>query len=236
VHIRDRQIVSAMLDNTLLISAAAVLAYSAWRREHPAKAALLSAPYVLAHYHWVRTHPGPCPYGQRFWVQIPHLLITPSRLREILAPQPGEHILEVGPGTGYFSLHVAQRLAPDGVLDILDIQSEMLNHTMHRASELRIPNIVPTQGDACALPYADNRFDAAYMNVTLGEIRDQMAALRELRRVLKPGGRLIVGEIFVDPHMVTFGSLRARAEAAGLQFMRRLGGRLGYFASFRAPQ
>jgi SAM-dependent methyltransferase len=236
VRIRDRQIVSAMLDNTLLISAAAVLAYFAWRREHPAKAALLSAPYVLAHYHWVRTHPGPCPYGQRFWVQIPHLLITRARLREILAPQSGERILEVGPGTGYFSLHVAQWLAPDGVLDILDIQSEMLNHTMHRAIELRIPNIVPTQGDACALPYADNRFDAAYMNVTLGEIRDQMAALRELRRVLKPGGRLIVGEIFVDPHMVTFGSLRARAEAAGLQFMRRLGGRLGYFASFRAPQ
>jgi protein-L-isoaspartate O-methyltransferase len=232
----NRPIVSVMLDNTLLIGGAAVLAHSAWRREHPVRAALLSAPYVLAHYHWVRTHPGPCPYGQRFWVQIPHLLITRARLREILAPQPGERILEVGPGTGYYSLHVAQWLTPDGVLDVFDIQSEMLNHTMRRASELRIPNIVPTQGDACALPYADNHFDAAYMNVTLGEIPDQIAALRELCRVLKPGGRLIVGELFVDPHMVTFGSLRARAEAAGLRFMRRLGGRLGYFASFRAPQ
>jgi protein-L-isoaspartate O-methyltransferase len=236
VRRRNQQIVSVILDNTLLISAAAVLAHSALRREHPVRAALLSAPYVLAHYAWVRTHPGPCPYGQRFWVQIPHLLITRARLREILAPQPGERILEVGPGTGYFSLHVAHWLAPDGVLHVLDVQSEMLNHTMRRASELRIPNIVPTQGDACALPYADSRFDATYINVTLGEIPDQIAALRELRRVLRPGGRLIVGEIFVDPHMVTFSSLRARAEAAGLRFTRRLGGRLGYFASFRAPQ
>ena len=56
------------------------------------------------------------------------------------------------------------------------------------------------------------------MTVTLGEVPDQDAALRELRRVLKPSGCLIVGEIFGDPHMVTFGPLRAGAEAAGLQF------------------
>ena len=72
------------------------------------------------------------------------------------------------------------------------------------------------------------------MTVTLGEVPDQDAALRELRRVLKPSGRLVVGEIFGDPHMVTFGSLRAGAEAAGLQFEQRLGGRLAYFARFHA--
>jgi ubiquinone/menaquinone biosynthesis C-methylase UbiE len=85
-----------------------------------------------------------------------------------------------------------------------------------------------------ALPYPDSTFDAAYMTVTLGEILDQDAALRELRRVLKPGGRLVVGEIFGDPHMVTFGSLRARAEEAELRFEQRLGGKLAYFARFHA--
>ena len=236
MHRRDQQIVSAILNNALLISAAAILARFAWRREYPVTAVLLSAAGVLAHFVWTRKRPRPCPYGQHFWVQIPHLLITRARLRELLTPQPGERILEVGPGTGYYSLHVAQWLAPDGVLDIFDAQPQMLNHTMRRASELGVTNIVPTQGDAYALPYADNCFNAAYIAVTLGEVPDQIAALRELRRVLKPGGRLVVGEIFLDPHMVTSGSLRANAEAAGLRFVRQLGSRLGYFANFRATQ
>jgi len=52
---------------------------------------------------------------------------------------------------------------------------------------------------------------------------------------LKPDSRLVVGEIFGDPHMVTFGLLRASAEEAGLRFEQRLGGKLAYFARFRAP-
>jgi hypothetical protein len=52
--------------------------------------------------------------------------------------------------------------------------------------------------------------------------------------VLRPGGRLIVGELFGDPHMVTLGSLQQRAEVAGLRFERRVGPKLGYFARFGA--
>jgi ubiquinone/menaquinone biosynthesis C-methylase UbiE len=166
---------------------------------------------------------------------VPHPFLTRARLRRILAPQPGERVLEVGPGTGYYSLDVAEQIAPDGVLDILDVQQEMLDHTMRKASERHITNIVPTHRDAQELPYPDETFDAAYMTVTLGEVPDQDAALHELRRVLKPSGRLIMGEIFGDPHMVTFGSLRAGAEAAGLQFEQRLGKRVAYFARFHTP-
>lgn len=190
---------------------------------------------VLAGALWWRKNPSACPYGQRFWVESPHPLITRKRLREVLAPQPGERILEVGPGTGYYSLDVAEWVSPGGQLDIFDLQQEMLDHTMRRAAERGISNISPTQGDVRQLPYADATFDAAYLTAVLGEIPDQHAALQELARVLKPNGRLVVGELFGDPHWVSPGRVRARGEAAGLRFARRSGSPLGYFALLRRP-
>lgn len=188
---------------------------------------------VVAYALWWRKNPSACPYALRFFVELPHPFITRARLREILAPRSGERVLEVGPGTGYYALHVAECLGPSGRLDVLDLQQEMLDHTTRRAAGPGVGNVVASQGDAQALPYPDGAFDAAYLTVVLGEVPDQEQALRQLRRVLKPGGRLVVGEVFPDFHMVPFGKLRARAEAAGFSFERRLGSRLGYFASFR---
>src|SRR5215213_8479691 len=108
----------------------------------------------------------------------------------------------------------------------------MLDHTMRRAVEHGISNLAPAQGDARRLPYPDASFDAAYLVAVLGEIPDQEAALRELARVLKPDGRLVVGELFGDPHWVRPGRLRMRAEDAGLLLERRSGSALGYFARF----
>lgn len=186
---------------------------------------------------WWREHrknPSACPYRQRFFLELPRPFVTRSRLWEILAPQPGEQVIEVGPGAGYYSLHVARWLEPDGILDVFDLQWEMLDHTVRRAREQGISNIVPNRGDVQALPYPNGAFDAAYLVATLGEVPDQEKALRELRRVLKPGGRLVVGEVFTDPHRVTFGTLLARAEKEGMPFERRLGGTLGYYARFAA--
>jgi ubiquinone/menaquinone biosynthesis C-methylase UbiE len=181
-----------------------------------------------------RKAPSACPYGLRFSLDLPHPFVTRSRLREMLSPQPGQRVLEIGPGTGYYSLHVARWLEPEGTLEVLDIQQEMLDHTMCRARTLGISNIVPIRGDAQALPYADGYFDSAYLAATLGEIPDQGHVLRELRRVLKRGGRLVVGEVLLDPHRVSFGDLRRLTEAAGLSYEQRVEGRLGYSASFRA--
>ena len=183
---------------------------------------------------WWRRHPSACPYGLRLSLRAPHPFITRRGLREILAPAPGERVLEVGPGTGYYSLDVARWISPGGILDVLDIQQEMLDHTARRAREQGILNVVPQRGDAQELPYPDATFDAAFLNFVLGEVPHGDAALRELRRVLKPGGRLVVGEALPDPHMVSFESLRRRAEAAGLRFERRSGGRPGYYALFTA--
>ena len=183
---------------------------------------------------WWRRNPSACPYSQRFWVQAPHPLITRERLRATLAPAPGERILEIGPGTGYYTLDLAEWVGPEGTLEILDIQREMLDHAMGRVGKRGLANVTPTQGDAQALPFGDASIDAVVLTTVLGEIPDQGAALREISRVLRPGGRLIVGELFGDPHYTSPGALRDRGEAAGLRFERRNGPPFGYFARLAA--
>ncbi|HZA89751.1 MAG TPA: class I SAM-dependent methyltransferase [Solirubrobacterales bacterium] len=194
----------------------------------------LAALAVIAVAWWWRKNPSACPYRQRFWVDAPHPLITRTRLREALGPEPGERVLEIGPGTGYYTLDLAEWVGSQGEVEIFDIQQEMLGHTMERARERGVSNVRATLGDARSLPYEDDSFDAVVLVTVLGEIPDQDAALREINRVLKPGGRLVVGELFGDPHMVTLGALRRRAEAAGLVFERHLGPKIGYFARLRA--
>jgi ubiquinone/menaquinone biosynthesis C-methylase UbiE len=179
---------------------------------------------------WWRKNPSACPYSQRFWVEAPHPVITRERMRDILEPTAGERILEIGPGTGYYTLELAEWVGHEGAVEIFDLQQEMLDHTIRRARERGLWNVNPTQGDAQKLPYDDDSFDAAILVATLGEIPDQDAALREVARVLKPGGRLIVGELFGDPHMVTIRSLERRAQTAGLRLDERSGPKLGYFA------
>lgn len=202
----------------------------------PGRVVLGAAAAVAGAALWWRRNPSACPYGQRFWVEAPHPLITRARLREILDAKAGERILEVGPGTGYYTLDLAEVVQPGGSLDILDLQQEMLDHTMKRAAERGLSNLSPARSDATAMPYEDGSFDAACLTTVLGEIPDQEAALRELARVLKPGGRLVVGELLGDPHYVRLGPLRLRASGAGLVYEHRLGRAPGYFARFRKPE
>jgi ubiquinone/menaquinone biosynthesis C-methylase UbiE len=192
----------------------------------------LAAAGTLASALWWRKNPSACPYGQRFWVEAPHPFITRKRLAEALEPRPGERILEIGPGTGYYTADLASRL-DGGTLEIFDIQQEMLDHAMRGVESRGLVNVRATRGDAQALPYEDESFDGAILVTVLGEIPDQEAALREIARVLKSGGRLVVGELFGDPHMVTSGKLRERAASAGLRFERRLGSPLAFFARLR---
>jgi len=179
---------------------------------------------------WWRKNPSACPYGQRFWVEAPHPIISRDRLYSILRPQAGERVLEIGPGTGYYTLDIAEWVGPDGRVEIFDLQQDFLDHTMSRAAGQGLRNVVPTQGDATSLPFGDASMDAVVLTAVLGEVPDTAAALREIRRVLRPTGRLIVGEIFGDPHFTTLASLRRQAGDAGLSSETHSGNWFAYFA------
>ncbi len=189
-----------------------------------------AAAATLAAALWWRKNPSACPYGQRFWVEAPHPIISRERLRAVLRPAPGERIVEIGVGTGYYSLDLAAWIAPGGTLELFDLQQKFLDHTMRAAAARGLANLVPTQGDATALPFEDATVDAAILTAVLGEIPEPVAALEEIRRVLKPDGRLVVGELFGDPHFTTLASLKRQAAEAGLTFEEHSGNWFGYFA------
>ncbi|MGN6664600.1 MAG: class I SAM-dependent methyltransferase [Solirubrobacterales bacterium] len=189
-----------------------------------------AAAATLAAALWWRKNPSACPYGQRFWVEAPHPLITRERLRSVLRPEPGERLLEIGVGTGYYSLELAEWVGPEGTLELFDLQREFLDHVMGAAGERGLRNLVPTQGDATSLPHEDGSLDAVVLTAVLGEIPDRAGALREIRRVLKPGGRLVVGELFGDPHFTTRANLQRLGTEAGLELVERSGNWFGYFA------
>jgi ubiquinone/menaquinone biosynthesis C-methylase UbiE len=189
-----------------------------------------AAAATLAAALWWRKNPSVCPYGQRFWVEAPHPIISRERLRSVLRPEPGERLLEIGVGTGYYSLQLAEWVGPDGTLELFDLQKEFLDHVMRAAEERALTNLVPTQGDATALPYDDASVDAVILTAVLGEIPQPTAALREIRRVLEPEGRLIVGELFGDPHFTTRASLKRMGTEAGFESTELSGSWFAYFA------
>jgi SAM-dependent methyltransferase len=181
---------------------------------------------------WSRGQPTPLPYMLRWELAIPR---PNGPLRRALAARQGERILEIGPGLGQHAVEVAGYVGPQGRVDVLDVQQEMLDATAARAERRAVRNVVVALATLSGrLPYEDASFDAAYIVTVLGEVPDREQTLAELRRVLKPGGRLIVGEIVIDPDFVPARQLCPMAEAAGLRLVRRFGPPFAYHAQFVA--
>jgi ubiquinone/menaquinone biosynthesis C-methylase UbiE len=151
-------------------------------------------------------------------------------LHALLAPCAGERVLEIGAGNGSYTLAVAAAVLPDGTVDILDAHPDQLAEAMRAAGRRGLPNVAPTLGDPRYLPFEAATFDAAYLVAALGDQPDATAALAEIRRVVRVGGRLVVGELTGDPHRVAPAQLGACAESAGLRVAHRVDGLLGYVA------
>ena len=213
---------------------AAVLALGRRRIGLAAVLALGAVGLGVASRRWSRVDKAPFPYSLRWILALPHPIST-ELLRRGIEPEAGQRILEIGPGTGRHAVQVARRVGPTGTLDILDVQQDMLDAAVQRGVGQGVSNIIPSRAQAGErLPYPDGRFDAAYLVTVLGEIPDPDVALRELHRVLRPGGRLAVGEVLLDPEYTSLRELRSRAEACGFRFVGREGSPFAYVARFDA--
>jgi ubiquinone/menaquinone biosynthesis C-methylase UbiE len=107
----------------------------------------------------------------------------------LLAPRPGERVLDLGTGTGRYAVAAAQRGAR---VTGVDASAAMLTVARARGQG---HNVAFVRAEAGRLPFPDGIFDAAVAVTSLCFVADPLAALREVRRVLVPGGRLVLGEL-----------------------------------------
>lgn len=128
--------------------------------------------------------------------------------------KPDARVLEVGPGSGYYSVEVAKRV-PNGSLTLVDIQPEMLELATRKLHQAGIQNFTAHTTDANRLPFEDSSFDAIFMVTVFGEIADQSAFLSEAFRILKPGGVLSITEHHPDPDFEPEAVVRQRLKEHG---------------------
>jgi arsenite methyltransferase len=114
-------------------------------------------------------------------------------VREAVAAQPGERIIDVGCGPGYYVAELAEAVGPSGLVAGVDQSGPMLDIARSRCEGLA--NTQLAEGDAAALPHDDEAFDAALSVQVLEYVGDVPAALAEIRRVLRPGGRVVLWDV-----------------------------------------
>lgn len=107
--------------------------------------------------------------------------------------RPGQHVLDVASGTGDLALAFAKRAGPQGRVVMSDINGQMLQRGRNRLIDAGYP-IQAVVCDAEHLPFADREFDLVTVAFGLRNMTDKPAALRQMHRVLKPGGKLMVLE------------------------------------------
>jgi len=167
---------------------------------------------------WARlSGPGAYPHELSGFLLLPfrRLVFSPGQLVAHLQLTRRSRVLEIGPGPGFFSPAVA-RGVPDGRLELVDIQREMLLKARHRLRARGLSHVGFTQCGADALPFAAGSFDVVFLVAVLGEVPDPAACMRAVAHVLRRGGRLVCAELPGDPDALGVDDLRALTADSGL--------------------
>jgi ubiquinone/menaquinone biosynthesis C-methylase UbiE len=146
--------------------------------------------------------PAPSYIGPLLDSDLRRWMYPPERLIERSGIESGMTVIDFGCGSGAFTTHVARAVGKEGEVYAVDIQSAMLKQLERKLAKAEfrdITNIELKQASAYELPFEDETIELVLMVAVLQEVPDRARALREIRRVLRPGGILAVTELLQDP-------------------------------------
>ena len=141
-------------------------------------------------------------------------------------------VLEVGPGTGYFSIHFAKYLNK-GKLYLLDIQQEMLEIAEKRIERKGMKNVEYKITDGNAIDYQNNSFDRIFLVAVFGEIENKRTYLTEFNRIMKTGGLLSISEMWGDPDKLSIDQINELMKGTGFKFYKLYGKKCNYTVIYR---
>jgi SAM-dependent methyltransferase len=149
----------------------------------------------------------------------------PEKVLDELAIKPGSTVADIGAGTGYFSLRLAQRVGPQGRVLATDIQPQMLAMLRDKLRAANITNVDPILCTPTDAKLPENTLDLALMVDVYHELGYPEETLSQIRRALKPDGRLVLIEyrgedptVPIKPeHKTTLVQLRSEIEPLGFR-------------------
>ena len=147
-------------------------------------------------------------------------------------------VIDLGCGSGTFTTFVARIVGEQGKVYAIDIQPAMLKQLerkLSKADNQDLRNIELKQASAYELPFEDKSIDLVYMITVLPEIPDRGRALREISRVLKPGGILAVTEFLPDPDYPWRSTVIKIGQREGFALDDNQGNLWNYTVRFRKP-
>jgi arsenite methyltransferase len=165
-------------------------------------AEVASHPEKGFHFHTGRPLACMLEYADEWLIGIPESSIqsfagtgNPFSIGEL---RPGERVMDVGCGAGIDSLIAAKKVGPEGRVIGVDMTPSMLEKARQAAKQMGLANVEFKEGYGEALPVEDGWADVVLSNGVLNLMPDKAAALEEMSRVLKPSGRLQIGDILVQ--------------------------------------
>lgn len=161
----------------------------------------------------------------RGWIQPPKDIIRFSNI------EFGSNVLEIGSGSGFFTIPAARAVGEEGRVAALDIQQAMLDKISGKLKSDEnkgLKNIKLVRASAYDIPYPAESFDVVFTVAVLQEIPEPHKALLEAHRVLKKGGTVSVSEFIPDPDWPLPGTVKKQLAAAGFRKIEMHGNVLRY--------
>jgi ubiquinone/menaquinone biosynthesis C-methylase UbiE len=122
-----------------------------------------------------------------------------AEVMRTLAFRPGERVVDLGAGSGYFTIPIARAVGPGGIVWAVDVFQEMLDFIERRIAVERLDNIRLFQTSREELNLPDGNLDTILMSDMLHYVPDRVPLLRKLKPFLRPGGRMAVLEFTPKP-------------------------------------